>query len=96
MPAKNDTEGLYAQIQRRMVESGDWDRIQLMLSNKLNENGWTDDLRHKSKEHARAMEPLSFAVLLQEFTPEAQDSIPPAVRKEFMGMIRQYIEKQIE
>ena len=73
MPSKNDTEALYAQVQRRLVESGEWDRwapfrcfccshsriltnaifdiesIQLILMNKLNESGWTDDLRHTSK-----------------------------------------------
>ncbi|KZP10757.1 hypothetical protein FIBSPDRAFT_200003 [Athelia psychrophila] len=96
MPAKTASEGLHAQIQRRMVESGEWDRIQLLLSSKLSETGWTDDLSHRSKEQARGMEHLSFSDLLQEFTPQAQNSIPPAVRKEFMGVIRQYIEKQLE
>ena len=26
MPPKNDTEALYVQVQRRLVESGEWDR----------------------------------------------------------------------
>ncbi|KIM87807.1 hypothetical protein PILCRDRAFT_261961 [Piloderma croceum F 1598] len=96
MPSKNDTEALYAQVQRKLVESGEWDRIQLILMNKLNESGWTDDLRHRSKENARDMEPLSFRVLLKGLAPHIQTSIPPAIRKEMMAVIRQYVEKQFE
>jgi len=70
--------------------------IQLILTNKLNESGWTDDLRHQSKERARNMEPLSFRMLLAELSPHVQTSMPLAVRKEVMAVIRQYVEKQFE
>jgi len=31
MPSKNDTEALYVQVQRRLVESGEWDRWALLF-----------------------------------------------------------------
>jgi enhancer of yellow 2 transcription factor len=111
MPAKvaPNVDALYTQLQRRLIENGEWDRyVQLasyslrfgvasslidrrilsLLANRLNESGWTDDLRHRSKgislnalfnsisnnrtERARTMEPLLFQVLFTEVMPEAQ------------------------
>jgi len=95
MPVKPaEVDALHAQIQRRLVESGEWDRIMSVFSSKLNESGWSDDLRHRSKEHARAMEPLSFEGLFNEFSPHAQSTVPPAVKREILAQIREYVEKQ--
>ncbi|KAJ7730888.1 transcription factor e(y)2-domain-containing protein [Mycena maculata] len=91
-----DLDGLQAQLQQRMLESGEWDRIKFVLASKLNDSGWTDDLRNRSKERARTMEPLSFATLLRELAPHAQNSMPLAVRKEAVALIRGYLEKQFE
>lgn len=95
MPVKPaEVASLHVQIQRRLVESGEWDRIMSIFASKVNECGWADDLRHRSKEHARAMEPLSFEGLLNEFAPHVQTSLPPAVKHEIMALIRLYVEKQ--
>ncbi|KII84716.1 hypothetical protein PLICRDRAFT_57244 [Plicaturopsis crispa FD-325 SS-3] len=89
-------DGLYEQIQRRLVESGDWDRIQRLLAQKLNESGWTDDLRHQSKEKARASPPPTAHNLLEQLSPQARTTMPLAVRQEVMAIIRQHIEQQFE
>ena len=62
-----ETDEFYAQIHRRMVESGEWDRCALvsprtlqvshncdprilcLLSSKLSEHGWVDEMRHRAK-----------------------------------------------
>ncbi|KDQ52555.1 hypothetical protein JAAARDRAFT_61862 [Jaapia argillacea MUCL 33604] len=95
-PANNDADAYFAQIQRRMMETGEWDRFLTLLTVKLNEAGWLDDLRHHAKESARVMEPLSFHTLLDELRPHAQASIPAAVRQEILGIMRQYVGKQFE
>jgi enhancer of yellow 2 transcription factor len=91
-----ESDALYGQVQRRLVQNGDWDRIQALLSYKLNESGWTDDLRHRSKERARVMEPLSFHALLAELTLHTPTSIPLAVKREVLSVIQQHLEKQFE
>ncbi|RDB22398.1 Transcription and mRNA export factor SUS1 [Hypsizygus marmoreus] len=93
-PSPADVDAFYTQLQRRLLESGEWYRIQSILSSKLNESGWSDDIRHRTKERARVMEPLSFQSLFDEFAPHAQTSLPLAVRREVMSLIRQYLEKQ--
>ncbi|KAF9458081.1 hypothetical protein BDZ94DRAFT_1174335 [Collybia nuda] len=91
-----DVDILYYQLQRRLVESGEWDRIKFTLGSKLTEIGWSDDVRHRSKEHARGMDPLSFRVLLKEFTAHTQTSLPLAVKREVMALIRHYVDQQFE
>jgi len=91
-----ESEALYAQVQRRLVQSGEWDSVQALLAFKLNESGWTDDLRHRTKERARVMEPLCFQTLLAQLSSQTQSSIPLAVKREVMGVIQQYLEKQFE
>ncbi|KAJ7148186.1 hypothetical protein C8R43DRAFT_1129329 [Mycena crocata] len=46
--------------------------IKFVLASKLNDSGWTDDMRNRSKERARALEPLSFNALFEEMVPHAQ------------------------
>ncbi|KAF8170698.1 transcription factor e(y)2-domain-containing protein [Mycena galopus ATCC 62051] len=94
--APADLDALQAQLTQRLLESGEWDRIKFALASKLNDSGWTDDMRNRSKERARTMEPLSFTALLEEMMPPAQTSLPPTVRKEVVALIRGYVDKQFE
>lgn len=42
-------DGVNSQLLHRLVNSGEWDRIRAVLSSRLNESGWTDQLRHRAK-----------------------------------------------
>ncbi|KAF9528711.1 transcription factor e(y)2-domain-containing protein [Crepidotus variabilis] len=95
MPAQ-DINALYAEIRKRMIETGEWNQIRAVLAAKLSETGWTDDLKHKSKESARHMDPLSFQALLDEASPRAYTSLPLAVKREITSLIRQILERQFE
>ncbi|KAG7085734.1 hypothetical protein E1B28_003277 [Marasmius oreades] len=91
-----DVEQLHLQIQQRLIETGEWERIKSNFKAKLDETGWTDDFRDKSKEKARDMDVLSFQSLLSELSPVAHTTIPLAVRREVMAAIQKYLEKQFE
>ncbi|KAH7886640.1 transcription factor e(y)2-domain-containing protein [Phlebopus sp. FC_14] len=94
--AAPEIESLYSQVHRRMVESGEWDRILRLLAAKLSEHGWSDELCHRAKERARAMDPLSFRAVLEEISPHAQVTVPLAVKREITNLIRQYVREQFE
>ncbi|KAA1471011.1 hypothetical protein DENSPDRAFT_798616 [Dentipellis sp. KUC8613] len=98
MPATTQSEidALYSKIQRRMVESGEWERIRLLLSYRLNDAGWIDTARGQSSEHAHAMEPLSFRQLLEHISPSAKATVPESVRAEVMVVIRRFLEEQFD
>ncbi|THH10900.1 hypothetical protein EW146_g8223 [Bondarzewia mesenterica] len=87
MPAATQSEvnALYGQIRKRLVESGEWDRISLLLMYKLNEEGWVDEVRGQTKdagvaqrflEQARVMEPLSLRKLLEGAGADAHGELP--------------------
>ncbi|KAJ7645831.1 transcription factor e(y)2-domain-containing protein [Mycena rosella] len=95
-PTPAELDALQAQLQQRLLASGEWDRIKFILAAKLNDSGWMDDIRNRSKERARSMEPLSFAALLEEMAPHAQTSMPLAIRREVVALLRGYLDKQFE
>mgnify|MGYP007051647123 CR=1 FL=1 len=67
MPNSQDVQTLYAQVRRRLIETGEWDqsvlpcavssatdapsflRIRGILAARLNESGWLDDVKGRSK-----------------------------------------------
>jgi len=70
--------------------------LRSVLSVKLNESGWKDDLVDQSKERARGMEQLSFKDLLTQMKPAGHSSMPHPIRREVVAIIRQQLEKQCE
>ncbi|KAH9917761.1 transcription factor e(y)2-domain-containing protein [Fomitopsis serialis] len=95
--ARNDGRNdLYPQLLRRMVEHGEYDRLFWVLTQKLNESGWLDDFRDKSKEMTRNADKMSVETIITQLRPQAEASIAPKVKLEVLTMIRQYLEKQVE
>ncbi|KAM5530443.1 hypothetical protein V8D89_015883 [Ganoderma adspersum] len=99
-PAYKDPRnaGLYAPLRRRMIENGDWDRICTRLARELNESGWLDRFKDRSKEMARTAESsggISVETLLADLFPQAEE-VPVHTRQEIIGIIRKLLERQIE
>ncbi|RXW20058.1 hypothetical protein EST38_g5804 [Candolleomyces aberdarensis] len=94
MPSQ-DPQALYAQLRRRLIETGEWDQIRGVLAARLNESGWIDDIKNRSKERAREMDSPSFQALYDEIRPHAHNSIPLAVKKEMNTVIRQHLDKNL-
>jgi len=96
MPSRYEgvSEAIYAQIQRRLVESGEWDRIEAMLKSKLNESGWLDDLHHRSKEMLRDRAPISVENVV-EVLGRQDDAVSQKVRGATEDDIRRYLDTQL-
>ncbi|EIW77832.1 hypothetical protein CONPUDRAFT_62163 [Coniophora puteana RWD-64-598 SS2] len=86
----------YSQVHKRFIESGEWDRIMTVMSSKLNDSGWIDELHDQAKERARTLEQPSFQTILEELGPQGLNSVPLAVKRDIMNLIRQYVEKQVD
>ncbi|KAG2112024.1 transcription factor e(y)2-domain-containing protein [Suillus discolor] len=92
----SEVEVLHVEVHRRMIENGEWDRILHLLSSKLSESGWADDLLHRAKENSRSMDPLSLQMILQELLSHAQTSVPLSVKREITTLIKQFVREQFE
>ncbi|KXN91849.1 Transcription and mRNA export factor ENY2 [Leucoagaricus sp. SymC.cos] len=93
MPAVETDVSLYAHLKRSLVESGEWDQLQAMMRERLNEAGWVDELKSESKEASRRVD---FQSVLAQVIPHAQASLPMAVRKEVQGLIKRHIERKFQ
>ncbi|TFK71390.1 hypothetical protein BDN72DRAFT_455725 [Pluteus cervinus] len=91
-----EADALYPHIQRRLVESGEWDRIRSLLFTRLNDVGWIDNVKSNSKERARDMESTSARGLLQELSSSVHSSIPPAVKRDVRSQIKVFLGQEIE
>ncbi|EMD35835.1 hypothetical protein CERSUDRAFT_96058 [Gelatoporia subvermispora B] len=98
MPARNEGrhDYLFAQLRRRMAESGEWDRIYAQLRQELKECGWRDDFKNRSKEGARKSEGITFEALMDTHRPQAEGEVPQAVKQNIKNMIKRYLDSQIE
>ncbi|KAI0300056.1 hypothetical protein B0F90DRAFT_1817845 [Multifurca ochricompacta] len=91
----SELDTLFHQLQRRMVESGEWDRILLQLRYQLNDAGWLDSMRAQTLEHGNGLEQPSFRELLDGTRMRAHD-VPEAVKFQVLTSIRSFLDKQIE
>ncbi|ORY25338.1 transcription factor e(y)2-domain-containing protein [Naematelia encephala] len=84
------------QVRRRLLETGDWDRISQLLRAKLEEVGWDDDLKDLAKEKARAQETPNLRDLLVEVNPQAQKMIPGSIRRAVLQEIEAVLDREVE
>ncbi|KAH9026247.1 hypothetical protein EDB84DRAFT_1563802 [Lactarius hengduanensis] len=91
----SELDTLFHHLQRRMVESGEWERILLQLRHQLSDAGWLDSTRAKTLEHGHGMEQSSFRELLDGTRMRTQD-VPEAVKLQIVTLIRSFVDKQFE
>ncbi|KAI9439423.1 hypothetical protein BJY52DRAFT_1195683 [Lactarius psammicola] len=91
----SELDTFFHHLQRRMVESGEWERILLQLRYQLSDAGWLDSTRAKTLEHGHDMEQPSFRELLDNTRTRTQD-VPEAVKLQIMTLVRSFIDKQFE
>ncbi|WWD21994.1 transcription and mRNA export factor SUS1 [Kwoniella shandongensis] len=83
-------------IRQRLLETGDWDRIQKLLRAQLEESGWADDLKDLAKEKARAQETPSLEGLIKEITQTAQTMVGDGVRRDVMQEIEGVLDREVD
>ncbi|RSH88227.1 SAGA histone acetylase and TREX-2 complexes component [Apiotrichum porosum] len=62
-------------IRKRLLETGDWDRISRLLRQQLEESGFDDELKDLAKETARKQGAPSLAKLVADVTPAANATV---------------------
>ncbi|OWZ32203.1 protein SUS1 [Cryptococcus neoformans AD2-60a] len=64
-------------IRQRMLETGDWERIQKLLRAHLEESGWVDDLKDLAEEKARAQDVPNLESLVKQISESAAGEFIP-------------------
>ncbi|OCF59162.1 protein SUS1 [Kwoniella mangroviensis CBS 10435] len=83
-------------IRQRLMETGDWDRIQKLLRNQLEENGWVDDLKDLAKERARAQETPNLENLIKEISETARGMISENTKRDVAQEIEAVLDREVD
>ncbi|EJD50530.1 hypothetical protein AURDEDRAFT_160431 [Auricularia subglabra TFB-10046 SS5] len=86
---------MYDQIHRQLVETGEWDKLVSTLTRLLSESGWIDDMRNRSREKGRQMQPLQFRTLVED-VQAGTVTVSPQVKIEMMKLIRETLQQLVE
>ncbi|KAM9934163.1 hypothetical protein OXX80_006236 [Metschnikowia pulcherrima] len=95
----DELELIKAQIQRHLVDSGNYDVISKRLKLQLYESGWLDDvtqLATKELERQPRENPVNFDELFATLKPEAEKLVPPQVKEETLQKLRAYLDDVIQ
>ncbi|WVQ97747.1 transcription and mRNA export factor SUS1 [Kwoniella sp. CBS 9459] len=83
-------------IKQRLMETGDWDRIQKALRIQLEESGWADDLKDLAKEKARAQETPNLENLMKDIHQSARTMIGESTRRDVMQEIEAVLDREVD
>lgn len=81
------------QINQKLVETGEKERLKETLRQRLTECGWRDELKEHAKEIVRERGLASITVddLVQEITPKGRDLVPDTVKRELLAEIKRFL-----
>ncbi|VDB91713.1 unnamed protein product [Peniophora sp. CBMAI 1063] len=91
--ARTPMDETFQQLQKRMVESGDWDRILLALRYRLSDECWLDVVRGSCKERARQNTPIRDLI---KQVSETHGQVPDAIRADFLKIIKKYLAEEVQ
>merc|ERR1712193_5345 len=82
-----------AQINQRLVETGERERLKELLRTQLAECGWRDQLKQHCKQvvKAKGLEHITVDDLVTEITPKGRELVPAQVKKELLQRIRMFL-----
>lgn len=65
-------DDLHNALHQRLVETGEWDRLQTLLRRMLQDCGWEAELAQTAREKAKAQRELHLGSLVAELAPHAR------------------------
>lgn len=86
-------EELSVRLMRKMMETGERDRLKEFLRDKLIQSGWRDELKEHCKVviKKRGLEKVTVEQLVEEITPHGRSQIPDEIRTELLTRIRSFL-----
>merc|ERR1711934_163025 len=84
---------LRANINKKLQETGEKERLKDLLREKLLESGWRDQLKKHCAEKIRqkGLDEITLEGLVDEITPHARDTVPDHVKMELLRRIRKFL-----
>ncbi|KAJ2161997.1 Transcription and mRNA export factor eny2 [Coemansia sp. RSA 552] len=91
----NETTGLREELLRRFIETGERERLQEILRNKLHASGWQDRVKDRCQrvvnENSDTIDKVTVDDIAEEVTPYARQAVPEEIKEEMLEDIRKFI-----
>ncbi|TKY86924.1 hypothetical protein EX895_004212 [Sporisorium graminicola] len=95
-PAPEAGDGLYNALHQRLVASGEWQRLLILLRRMLDESGWETEFQGFATSKAKSQPVLSVPDLIDVLTPHAKDTLPPHVKAHLLDKLRDFLDRNLE
>ncbi|KAK5579325.1 hypothetical protein RB653_009007 [Dictyostelium firmibasis] len=89
---------LRSTIHQKLIESGEKERLKVLLKSKLVEGGWRDEVKVACREHIKNNQNENFKIedLIALITPTAKKKVPPQVKADLIKRIRKFLGPNIQ
>ncbi|SPO31892.1 uncharacterized protein UTRI_06729 [Ustilago trichophora] len=87
---------LYNALHQRLVASGEWQRLLILLRRMLDECGWETQFQQHATSKAKQQPVLSVPDLIDVLTPHAKDTLPPHVKAHLLEKLRDFLDRNLE
>ncbi|KAL7645077.1 UNVERIFIED_CONTAM: hypothetical protein RMT77_003455 [Armadillidium vulgare] len=92
--------GLNAQVKteinQKLVETGEKEKLKEMLRKRLTECGWRDQMKEyaKARIHERGISQITVDELVNDITPRGRDLVPDIAKRELLAEIKEFLSNQ--
>ena len=85
-------------INKRLVESGERERLRERLFERLDDTGWREDVKKKVKKYAdkRGIENVALEDVVQELAPNASSLISEDIKRDLKKQIQNFLDEQAD
>lgn len=82
-----------SQINQKLIESGEKEKLKELLRTRLVECGWKDELKAYCKEliKNKGLEKITVEELVMEITPRGRATVPENIKAELLQRIRKFL-----
>ncbi|CCF57913.1 hypothetical protein KAFR_0D02650 [Kazachstania africana CBS 2517] len=87
---------LKAQIQRYLVQSGNYEKISNTLNEKLLESGWLDKVKSLTREELDSHQTATYPEVLDKVETKALDLVSADIRELVLHQIRAFLDEIVE
>ena len=85
-------------INKRLVESGERERLRELLFERLDDTGWREDVKKKVKKYTdkRGIENVALEDIVQELAPNASSLISEDIKRDLKKHIQNFLDEQAD
>ncbi|SCZ90996.1 BZ3500_MvSof-1268-A1-R1_Chr1-3g02459 [Microbotryum saponariae] len=94
-PAPTEAQQLESALRDRLINSGEYDRLLILLKQRLDKTGWQDQVRGIAREQARG-DNVKLLSLVDQVEPTAFGLIPAEVTQEMEKLMAEFVKKNVE